>query len=260
MLYGIRDGVAPGTNSSRGSISEGRRQSVPEGLLERNAQEAGAGLRAPPRAEGAAARRAAHRPRPGRHARHEGIDSRACADGAAILLSSHLLFLVEELCSRLLIVHDGRLVASGTMEEIRGQAGGGGTRLMSSRRISEITEATPRVQWGVDRSAVWFYGRRSPRFGEQKSSSGRERPVYFAGMVAVLRVPVLRVRAIHAKARRTPGLPSLRGECLSRDVAGVPGDRSLGLPLVDEHNRSSSRAQQAPGTVPITSSTREPAR
>jgi len=49
-------------------------------------------------------------------------------EGAAILLSSHLLFLVEELCSRLLIVHDGRLVASGTMEEIRGAAGGGSSR------------------------------------------------------------------------------------------------------------------------------------
>jgi ABC-2 type transport system ATP-binding protein len=48
--------------------------------------------------------------------------------GAAILLSSHLLFLVEELCSRLLIVHDGRLVASGTMQEIRGAAGGGSSR------------------------------------------------------------------------------------------------------------------------------------
>jgi ABC-2 type transport system ATP-binding protein len=48
--------------------------------------------------------------------------------GAAVLLSSHLLFLVEELCSRLLIVHDGRLVASGTMQEIRGAAGDGTSR------------------------------------------------------------------------------------------------------------------------------------
>jgi len=49
-------------------------------------------------------------------------------DGAAILLSSHLLFLVEELCSRLLILNDGRLVASGTMQEIRGAAGDGSSR------------------------------------------------------------------------------------------------------------------------------------
>ena len=48
--------------------------------------------------------------------------------GAAILLSSHLLFLVEELCSRLLILHDGKLVASGTMQEIRGAAGDGTSR------------------------------------------------------------------------------------------------------------------------------------
>jgi ABC-2 type transport system ATP-binding protein len=43
-------------------------------------------------------------------------------DGAAILLSSHLIFLVHEMCSRLLILHHGRLVAAGTMREIRGAA------------------------------------------------------------------------------------------------------------------------------------------
>jgi ABC-2 type transport system ATP-binding protein len=59
-------------------------------------------------------------------------------DGAAILLSSHLLFLVEELCSRLLIVHDGKLVASGTMQEIRGQAGGGTSRELEAAFL-EIT-------------------------------------------------------------------------------------------------------------------------
>lgn len=38
--------------------------------------------------------------------------------GAAVILSSHLLSLVEELCTRLLVIHRGRLVATGTMEEI----------------------------------------------------------------------------------------------------------------------------------------------
>lgn len=40
------------------------------------------------------------------------------ADGAAIILSSHQLGLVEELCTKVLIMHRGRAVASGTMEEI----------------------------------------------------------------------------------------------------------------------------------------------
>ena len=64
--------------------------------------------------------------------------------GAAILLSSHLLFLVEELCSRLLIVHDGKLVAGGTMQEIRGAAGDGKSRELEAAFL-EIT-SRPAVQ------------------------------------------------------------------------------------------------------------------
>jgi ABC-2 type transport system ATP-binding protein len=40
------------------------------------------------------------------------------ARGAAVILSSHLLSLVEELCSRILVIHDGRLVAVGTIDDI----------------------------------------------------------------------------------------------------------------------------------------------
>jgi ABC-2 type transport system ATP-binding protein len=45
------------------------------------------------------------------------------ASGAALVLSSHLLPLVEELCHRVLILAGGRQVAYGTVEEIRAQAG-----------------------------------------------------------------------------------------------------------------------------------------
>jgi ABC-2 type transport system ATP-binding protein len=38
--------------------------------------------------------------------------------GAAIILSSHLLQLVEEVCTRVLVIHRGRLVAIGTIAEI----------------------------------------------------------------------------------------------------------------------------------------------
>jgi ABC-2 type transport system ATP-binding protein len=40
--------------------------------------------------------------------------------GAAVLLSSHLLHLVEELCNRVLVLRRGRAVAFGTIEEIVG--------------------------------------------------------------------------------------------------------------------------------------------
>jgi ABC-2 type transport system ATP-binding protein len=45
------------------------------------------------------------------------IAARAQA-GAAVVLSSHLLQLVEELCTRVLIIQGGRKVALGTMQEI----------------------------------------------------------------------------------------------------------------------------------------------
>ena len=39
-------------------------------------------------------------------------------EGAAVILSSHLLHLVEELCTRLLVIRQGRCVALGTLPEI----------------------------------------------------------------------------------------------------------------------------------------------
>ena len=51
----------------------------------------------------------------------ESIRRRAAA-GMAFLLSSHLLVLVEALCDQVLIVHKGRKMAFGSMEEIRNLA------------------------------------------------------------------------------------------------------------------------------------------
>ncbi|MGA3284173.1 MAG: ABC transporter ATP-binding protein [Verrucomicrobiota bacterium] len=39
-------------------------------------------------------------------------------DGAAIIISSHLLHLVEEICSRILILKNGRKIIDGTLEEV----------------------------------------------------------------------------------------------------------------------------------------------
>ena len=50
----------------------------------------------------------------------DSIVKRAKA-GAAIIISSHLLHLVEEICSHLLILKGGRKVAGGTLGEIRRQ-------------------------------------------------------------------------------------------------------------------------------------------
>lgn len=50
--------------------------------------------------------------------------------GAALILSSHQLELVSALCDRILIIHEGRELVSGTMAEVRGRypdLGGGAT-------------------------------------------------------------------------------------------------------------------------------------
>ena len=41
------------------------------------------------------------------------------ARGATIFLTSHVLEIVERLCSHLAIIHQGRLVAQGSLEELR---------------------------------------------------------------------------------------------------------------------------------------------
>ncbi len=46
---------------------------------------------------------------------------RLASDGAAIIVSSHLLHLVEEICSHLLILQRGRRVAFGTLAEVTRQ-------------------------------------------------------------------------------------------------------------------------------------------
>ncbi|MBX5482319.1 MAG: ABC transporter ATP-binding protein [Myxococcaceae bacterium] len=52
----------------------------------------------------------------------QSLKARAEA-GAALLLSSHLLPLVEELCTRILVIAGGRAVAYGTLDEIRSALG-----------------------------------------------------------------------------------------------------------------------------------------
>jgi ABC-2 type transport system ATP-binding protein len=51
----------------------------------------------------------------------ETIVARARA-GAAVVVSSHLLHLVEEICTRILILHKGRKIADGTLEQLAARA------------------------------------------------------------------------------------------------------------------------------------------
>lgn len=45
-----------------------------------------------------------------------------CEKGNGIFFSTHVLEVAEKLCDKVAIIKDGKLVKSGTMEEIKGDA------------------------------------------------------------------------------------------------------------------------------------------
>ena len=45
-----------------------------------------------------------------------------CDGGGAIFFSTHVLEVAEKLCDRIAIIKNGRLVVSGTTDEVRGDA------------------------------------------------------------------------------------------------------------------------------------------
>jgi ABC-2 type transport system ATP-binding protein len=71
----------------------------------------------------------------------ESLRARAAA-GATLLLSSHLLSLVEEISTRVLVIRGGRLVVFGTIDEIRAQLQAKGASL--EELFIQITSAEQR--------------------------------------------------------------------------------------------------------------------
>jgi ABC-2 type transport system ATP-binding protein len=51
------------------------------------------------------------------------------ANGGTVFLSSHTLEVVEVLCDSIAIIHEGNIIAEGTMDELRNQADAGGAHL-----------------------------------------------------------------------------------------------------------------------------------
>jgi ABC-2 type transport system ATP-binding protein len=49
--------------------------------------------------------------------------------GVAILMSTHTLEVAQEMCDRISIILKGRIIACGTVSELRAQAGGGDEQL-----------------------------------------------------------------------------------------------------------------------------------
>ena len=50
------------------------------------------------------------------------VMTKHCQEGGAIFFSTHVLEVAEKLCHKVAIIKGGRLVTSGTMEQVRGDA------------------------------------------------------------------------------------------------------------------------------------------
>jgi ABC-2 type transport system ATP-binding protein len=75
--------------------------------------------------------------------RMKGVMRRLAADGVAIILSSHLLGLVEEVCTHLLILKDGRKVADGRVEDVRARFADGEDSSLEDAFIRATGHAEP---------------------------------------------------------------------------------------------------------------------
>jgi ABC-2 type transport system ATP-binding protein len=71
----------------------------------------------------------------------ESITRRA-QEGASVIISSHLLHLVEELCDRVLIIRQGKRVALGTIDELKWMIAQGRTDISLEDAFLRITEAS----------------------------------------------------------------------------------------------------------------------
>lgn len=52
----------------------------------------------------------------------KNVMAQHCAEGGAIFFSTHVLEVAEKLCHKVAIIKGGKLITSGTMEEVRGDA------------------------------------------------------------------------------------------------------------------------------------------
>lgn len=59
-------------------------------------------------------------------------------NGGAVLFSTHIMEVAEHLCTRIGIIHEGRLVAEGSLEQLRRMAGGEGTATDTEANLEEV--------------------------------------------------------------------------------------------------------------------------
>jgi ABC-2 type transport system ATP-binding protein len=76
--------------------------------------------------------------------------------GATIFFSSHILEVVERLCTRIGVIAQGRLVAQGTMAELRTLAQAGEHGTLEEVFLRTVGAADEQVREGSTRSLSWL--------------------------------------------------------------------------------------------------------
>jgi ABC-type multidrug transport system ATPase subunit len=114
----------------------------------------------------------------------ETIAARA-REGTAVILSSHLLHLVEELCTRLLVIRKGERVAYGTVARSWTSAPswrGGRSRSSSSRSPHDAfrSRTTPHVS---SAPALWYLARLTARNRLRTQLARLRQPRYVIAML-----------------------------------------------------------------------------
>jgi len=71
--------------------------------------------------------------------------------GGTVIFSSHVMEVVERLCDRIGVMHQGRLIAEGPIEELR-----------SGRRLEEVFVELVGAHVSDDGALAWLGGARAP--------------------------------------------------------------------------------------------------
>ncbi|MDE3052346.1 MAG: ABC transporter ATP-binding protein [Gemmatimonadota bacterium] len=117
-VYGVADAAARGAELLRELELDDKRDALPEALSRGMRQKLAIACGLLHRPSGLILDEPLTGLDPGGMRRMKNTIAARARDGAAVVLSSHLLHLVEELCTKLLVISTGRAVAYGTLDEI----------------------------------------------------------------------------------------------------------------------------------------------
>jgi ABC-2 type transport system ATP-binding protein len=123
-----------------------------------------------------------------------------CDKGVPVVFSSHQLDLVERLCDRVGIVRDGRMVAGGSVAELRSRG--------AARLAVDVPHAAP--GWADQLPGVRVLGRRGSRWMLELSDGADDQVVLRAALAT---------GPVHEFARQRPSLTELFRHVVSEDTS-----------------------------------------